>query len=133
MTIHHAACSCGALTVACEGEPLRVSVCHCHACQRRTGSAFGLQARYPSERVQIAGEATSYERTGDSGTGNVITFRFCPRCGSTVTFTMTAMPGMIAVAGGAFADARFHAPTVSMYEDRRHDWVGLPANIERIA
>ncbi len=133
MTTHHAACSCGALTVACEGEPLRVSVCHCHACQRRTGSAFGLQARYPRERVQTAGVSTAYERTGDSGSGNVITFHFCPTCGSTVYFEMTAMPGMIAIAGGAFADSRFHPPTVSMYEDRRHDWVGLPEGVERIA
>ena len=30
-----ATCRCGQLQVTCEGEPVRVSVCHCLDCQRR--------------------------------------------------------------------------------------------------
>jgi hypothetical protein len=41
-----ACCSCGQLQVTTTGEPVRISVCHCLACQRRTGSAFGVQARF---------------------------------------------------------------------------------------
>ena len=52
MTVgREAACSCGQLRVAVEGEPVRISMCHCLACQRQTGSAFSMQARYPNERV----------------------------------------------------------------------------------
>ncbi|MGH2892702.1 MAG: GFA family protein, partial [Solirubrobacteraceae bacterium] len=47
MATREAACSCGQLTVQVSGDPVRVSVCHCLACQRRTGSAFGYQARWP--------------------------------------------------------------------------------------
>ena len=62
MTTRHAACSCGALKLTTTGEPIRVSVCHCLACQRRTGSAFGYQARFPRDRVEVRRVAA---RTGD--------------------------------------------------------------------
>ena len=51
MAAREAACSCGQLRVATEREPTYVVVCHCLACQRRTGSAFGAQAWFSSERV----------------------------------------------------------------------------------
>ena len=41
MTTRTATCSCGQLRLACEGEPVRISICHCLECQKRTGSIFG--------------------------------------------------------------------------------------------
>jgi hypothetical protein len=81
-----AACSCGRLQAHVVGEPVRVSVCHCLACQRRTGSVFGAQARFPREAVTVAGTSSEYVRTGDEGTKS--TFRFCPKCGATVYYTL---------------------------------------------
>ncbi|MCZ6616567.1 MAG: aldehyde-activating protein, partial [Gammaproteobacteria bacterium] len=49
MTTRRAACSCGNLRLTARGDPIRVSVCHCHACQRRTGSVFGVQARFSND------------------------------------------------------------------------------------
>jgi hypothetical protein len=121
-----AACSCGQLRVTVEGDPIRVSICHCLACQRRTGSAFGVQARFPSDRAAIAGRASEYARTSDRH-GVERTFRFCPHCGATVFFTESTAPG---VAVGAFADPSFPAPTVSVFESRRHRWFDVPAEME---
>ena len=47
MARRRAECSCGQLAITVEGEPLRLSICHCLACQRRTGGVFGIQARFP--------------------------------------------------------------------------------------
>jgi hypothetical protein len=105
-------------------------MCHCLACQRRTGSAFGVQARFPRDKVSIAGRATRYVRTADSG--NQITFHFCPDCGSTVYYQLDQVPDVIAVAVGAFADPAFPAPRVSVYEARRHAWAGTPADVEHL-
>ena len=41
-----ASCSCGQLTAEVTGDPVRISICHCLACQRRTGSVFAEQARF---------------------------------------------------------------------------------------
>ena len=75
MTTRRASCTCGQLHLETTGEPVRVSVCHCLDCQRRTGSAFAAQARFH------------------------------------------------AITLGSFADPTFPAPTVSVYEKRRHPWV----------
>lgn len=120
MTSRIATCSCGQLRLTCEGDPVRISLCHCLECQKRTGSIFGTQARFPREQVTIAGTATEWTRQGDSG--GSATFRFCPLCGSTVCWESPALPDTIAVAVGAFADPSFPPPRVSVYEGRRHPW-----------
>jgi hypothetical protein len=128
MTTREARCSCGGLKVTCTGDPIRISVCHCLACQRRTGSPFGQQARWPAERVTIEGAASTFVRVGDEG--GRLTFRFCPTCGATVYYDVADMPGVIAVPVGAFADPTFPAPTVSVYEARKHAWVTVPGQVE---
>jgi len=42
---------------AVEGEPVRVSVCHCLECQRRTGIAFSVQARFLGTQPQPRGDS----------------------------------------------------------------------------
>ena len=118
MTSRVASCSCGQLRLTCEGEPVRISICHCLECQKRTGSVFATQARFARESVTIEGRATQWTRLGDSG--GSVTFNFCPVCGSTVYWE--APPGFVAVAVGAFADPTFPPPKVSVYEERQHPW-----------
>ena len=119
-----ASCSCGQLVVRCAGEPIRISMCHCLACQKRTGSAFGIQARWPADRVTIEGQAREFVRVGDEGSS--ATFRFCPTCGATVYWENDTMPGTIAVPVGAFADPTFPPPRVAVYVSRRHPWAIMP-------
>jgi len=111
-------------------DPIRVSVCHCLACQRRTGSVFGVQARFSSNAVTVSGAAKEYVRIGDEGSR--ITFRFCPECGSTVLYTIDRLQDAVAIPVGAFADPTFPDPTFSIYEERMHGWVSMPAGVERI-
>ncbi|WP_341501191.1 GFA family protein [Gallaecimonas sp. GXIMD4217] len=98
MKRREAACSCGQLRLVAEGEPLRVSACHCLACQRRSGSAFAVQARFPEEKVALQGEGRDHVRPG--GSGQAISFTFCPHCGSTLCYACQAEPGVIAVPVG---------------------------------
>ena len=121
-----ASCQCGAVTVACEGEPVRVSVCHCLDCQRRSGSAFAAQVRFPPERVTVSGAVQSWTRIGDSSTP--ADQRFCPICGSTVAYVVRTMPDVVAIPIGAFADPHaFGPPAYSVYEQRKFDWVTVDA------
>lgn len=131
MTPRTASCSCGQLQVHVASDPIRVSVCHCLACQRRTGSVFGAQARFPAAAVTVEGTSTVFVRVGDEG--SQCSFRFCPACGSTVYYTAEGLEGFVAVPVGAFADPTFPGPTVSVYEDRMHRWMSLPPGIEHLA
>jgi hypothetical protein len=123
MTVHEASCRCGRVRARCTGEPVRVSVCHCVDCQKRSGSAFAVQARWPDERVELTGEAREWSIVGDSG--RWFRSRFCPECGATIAYTIEAMPGVTAIPVGAFADPGFPPPEYSVYEDRKHAWVSI--------
>lgn len=123
MTKRVATCRCGQLQAECTGDPGRVSVCHCLECQKRTGSAFALQARWPAAQVEMTGAFSEWSRTGDEY--GRATFRFCARCGSTVAYTNEGMPGVVAIPVGAFADPAFPAPRFSVYEERKHAWVDI--------
>jgi hypothetical protein len=95
-------------------------MCHCLACQRRTGSVFGVQAWYPREKVQAEGAAKQHVRQADSG--RCVTFSFCPECGGTVFWSAEQRPDLIAIAVGAFADPGFERPGLSVWERSRHPW-----------
>ncbi len=130
MTTRVASCSCGKLTATTTGDPVRVSICHCLACQRRTGSVFGAQARFPRESLVIRGRSKQYVRTGDAG--SKITFNFCPACGATVHYTLEDREESVVIPVGAFADPDFPSPKFSIYEERMHPWVGLPDDAEHV-
>ena len=129
MTQRIASCSCGQLQAKVNAEPVRVSVCHCLACQRRTGSVFGAQARFAQEAVTVSGSSKEFVRVGDEGTR--IAFNFCPDCGATVYYKLPE--GFVAIPVGAFADPSFPAPSVSVYEERMHAWVQVPGEVTHIA
>jgi hypothetical protein len=128
---HEATCSCTQLRVTAEGDPIRVSVCHCLACQRRTGSAFGVQARFAREQVTVSGDWQEYVRLSDED-GEPRRFRFCGRCGATVFYDYGPDSDVVAIPVGGFADPGFLAPQRSIYESRRHPWATIAGEaIER--
>ena len=122
---HTATCCCGQLRVTVQGELASASICHCFQCQKRTGSAFGVQARFPQNQVTIEGDSTAFVRHGEGE----VTLHFCPTCGSTVYWLLDGLPDSVCIAVGAFANPDFPAPTFSVYEDRQHPWVQLPGSV----
>lgn len=123
MTTRTGTCMCGQLSATCEGEPVRISVCHCLDCQKRSGSSFAAQARFRMEAVKLSGESRTWSRAGDEG--GVATFHFCPTCGSNVYYVAQAEPELVAVAIGGFADPSFPQPDYVVYEERKHGWVKI--------
>lgn len=137
MTRRTASCRCGQLTATVEGDPVRVSVCHCLNCKKRSGSAFAVQARWPAEDVTIEGESKSYEILADSGNRGI--FHFCPDCGSDVYYRNDGpsvdaqVAGLVAMPLGAFDDPYFASPRFSVWEARKHDWLEiLGEDVERM-
>lgn len=117
MTSHLASCSCGKLTVGAQGDPVRISICHCLACQRRPGSVFGAQARFPADKVSVEGQSKEYMLVG--GTRAAWPgFTSARNAGTTVFYLLDATPGLVAVPVGTFADPDFPQPHVSVYEVR---------------
>ena len=123
MTSRTATCRCGGLSLTCTGDPVRISVCHCLDCQRRSGSSFAAQARFPIDQVTVRGDSRRWTRTNDEGAETA--FHFCPTCGGNLYYRGGGFPDLIAVAIGAFADPSFPAPFFSVWEQRKHGWVAI--------
>jgi len=124
-----ASCCCGQLKITCNEDPVRSAICHCTDCQKRTGSVFGVQARFRRLATTVIGAAIEYTRTGDSG--NKVKFHFCGICGSTLYWYPDGLLEFVLVAVGGFADNTLPVPAFSVYGDRCHSWVALPDGIEK--
>lgn len=118
-----ASCCCGQLKLTYEGKITKTSICHCFECQKRTGSTFGVQTRLETKKVSIDGNATVFQRKGDEG---VVTFHFCPKCGSTVYWELDGLPGSTIVAVGSFMNPKLPSPTFMVYGNRKHEWITMP-------
>ena len=121
-----ASCRCGAVKAIAVGEPARVSVCHCLECKQRSGSAFSYNATYEEAQVRVEGETNSYSRTSDEG--RWCTDQFCPSCASIIVYHLEVRPGMVTIPAGNFADPDFPAPRISVYGERRNEWLILAPN-----
>jgi hypothetical protein len=126
-----ASCACGQLTVTTNGpDPERRSLCHCKNCQKGTGSAFSIQARFPKEQVTIEGKSTSWKFpvagakpvTYRNCMSEGATLHFCPVCGSTVYYVLDAAPDIVGVRVGCFTDPTFPPPNISGFEEYRFPW-----------
>jgi len=123
-----ASCRCGQLRAIATGDPVRLSVCHCLNCKKRSGSAFAVQARWPRTQVTIDGASKTFVIIADSG--NRATFHFCPKCGSDVYYEIDGkfddkFNDLIAIPLGAFDDPYFGWPAYSVWEQRKHDWIEI--------
>lgn len=124
----NAQCACGALRLTLNEAPQLTALCHCFACQRRTGAPFSANAFYPHECVEISGPSTEFIRTADSG--RKVRMYFCPTCGSTVYWRADASPSVIGVAVGSLSDPDFAPPAMSVFEQSKHGWVTLDERVE---
>ena len=124
---NHAKCQCGALTVDVEGDQEAVVLCSCAACQRRSGSAFGLGVYFKRDQLTIAGEARQYVRIADSG--KPFHQFFCPSCATTLYWYSDRDVERYGVAVGAFDDHDASRPDRSVFDENKHPWLALPGDI----
>jgi len=119
-----ATCCCGACSIEIEGAPVLNAICHCTNCKRRTGSAFGWSVYVADRQVSArSGQLRLYEI---AGTGAQRRW-FCAACGTTLYWTTSWRPGETGIAGGCFADPSLAPPSITVSNDGRCAWLGLPA------
>ena len=51
MARHEGGCLCGEVRFVADKEPMRVTVCHCHFCQRTTGTAYLVEPVFAEGRL----------------------------------------------------------------------------------
>ena len=129
MPAREGGCSCGAVRYRVTSAPVRISVCHCKFCQRRTGSAFGVNVYFRKEDFELTrGSLKSYEHRSDE-TNRWLKMEFCPGCGSTVTWTLEIQPEWRGVAGGSLDDTSWLRIERHAWTRSRQQWLPLPTDV----
>lgn len=122
---HRAACQCGQLLLESAADPDVVILCNCRACQRRSGSPFGVGAYFPRDAVTVSGAHRNWSRTAESGRG--LTNHFCPECGTTVFWSLEMRPGQFGVPAGCLSTPA-PEPMRAIWTEEKHGWVTFPAH-----
>jgi hypothetical protein len=125
-----AQCLCGGLQVHTSGDPLISYVCHCIACQRRSGAPVHAGAYFLKSNVRHSGQSKIYTRKADSGFS--VHLHFCPDCGTTVYWDTDKYLDRCGIAVGCFADPAFPPPTLSMWEESQHPWLTVSSQVEHL-
>jgi len=123
-------CQCGALRAKVTGEPVRVIICHCIDCQRRTGAAFSYNVRFERTQVQLEGAGCCYEREA-RGSRKIRNY-FCPTCGTTVYWELDLLLTLYGIAAALFEDKPLPLPRISIWEENMCGWAVVPHGIERL-
>ena len=136
MTIkHEGGCVCGAVRYETRGDPIRVSVCHCTWCQRRTGSAFAVEPVFQKEQVIISGGPLSRYRHLSDGSGRWLELEFCQTCGTNIGFVPERLPDHRFIDAGTFDDPSWiNAETHHfrhIYLRSAQNWSRVPDGVEQ--
>jgi len=128
--IHEGGCLCGSVRYRTIGEPMLATVCHCTFCQRRTGSAFSEPVLFTLEQVEFSGGLlTTYEHRSDES-HRWLRLEFCPRCGTTVSWTVERRPGTRGIAGGTFDNPSWLQITRHIWTRSAQPWTVIPQDVE---
>ncbi len=123
-------CACGAIRYTVSEEPFVSYLCHCTACQKRTGSAFGISLQVPMAGFSLdKGEPVVRTRIADSG--NELSMRFCGECGTTVYSGNTARPHVAVVFGGTLDDPGQVPIEAHIWTDSALPWAPMEEDVER--
>lgn len=121
-------CACGAVRYELTATPLFVHCCHCHDCQRQTGSAFVLNALIEATNVNVeSGIVHPTAVPTDSGRPHDI-FR-CVNCQTAVWSEYGGISKLRFVRVGTLDDASAVEPNVHIYTRSKLPWVQLPAGV----
>lgn len=122
-------CLCGAVSYKITAEPILARICWCHDCQRIASNGT-VNLLVPTEALQIHGETNEYVSVADSG--NQITRRFCPKCGSHLFANSSARPQFTVVRAGTLDDPSSIKPSKNIWAKSAPTWACLDPLLERV-
>jgi hypothetical protein len=108
-------CLCGNVTYSAESDPLVTAICHCHNCQRQTGSTYSLVVAVQRGSVTIDGSTLSTFDTVTESTGTPAHRQFCSNCGSPLLTLADAAPELAFIKAGTLDKNTELAPTVEVH------------------
>lgn len=128
-------CVCGKVRYSISGIPLRVTICHCTWCQRRTGSAFGVELVFKKDQVAFLTESLSVYRHISAKSGRWVDQHFCNSCGSNIGLTLEVVPTIQSISAGSLDDQNWselaRLDRCHVFVQSARQWSVIPDNVEQ--
>jgi len=120
-------CRCGAVRYKLAVDRLpRSYACHCHQCQRWSGSAFSQQLIVAEAALSLRGELTVFELTTADRTSIQ---RCCSVCHGRIYNTNTRRPGMAVVRAGTLDRSEELDCVLHIFVAYKQCWLSLPEGV----
>ncbi len=121
-------CLCGAVRYSVKpGFRFKPYACHCHDCQRRTGSAFGIQVGVMASDLAVDGVLIEGHHVQPSGARAAIFA--CPKCLSRIYTTNNLRPGIANLRAGTLDDSPELVPAAHLWVSRKQPWIVIPDDV----
>ena len=128
-------CVCGKVRYRISGSPLRATICHCTWCQRRTGSAFGIELVFEKHQIQFNFDTLSVYRKISDVSGRWLDQHFCNTCGSNIGLTLQAVPSIQSISAGSLDDQNWseliRLDTRHVFVRSARQWSRIPDDVEQ--
>lgn len=128
MSTYTGGCLCGQIRFHIDAEPGPSRLCWCRDCQRLAANGTA-NVIFPSAAIQVMGSPARFDKPADSG--NVVTRRFCPQCGSQLFSDSTGRPGMTVVRMGTLDDPSAIKPTANIWAGSAPAWACIDPSLQR--
>ena len=120
-------CACGDLRYQITTPLLTAYICHCHRCQKRTGSAFGMSVIIAAHGFRlISGSAIQTERSLEAGERNVSTL--CGVCYSRIHTQRTGRK-TLNLRVGTLDNTAFIRPVAQFWTSSAQPWAVVQSDI----
>ena len=117
-------CNCGKVRYLLKRQPLTCYICHCHLCQKRTGSPFSMTLVLPDAAVDLTdGQVGRADRLLPSGATS--TFLSCPACHSRLWSERDDRPGA-GLRAGTLDDTSWVRPVAQFWVTSAQPWAVVP-------
>lgn len=117
-------CNCGKLRYSVSAPPVTGYLCHCHLCQKRSGSAFSFQLVFPAGALALTqGEPLRRERAQRDGRSSASLW--CPDCYSRLWVAFSGSP-FVTLRAGTLDETADLAPAAQIWTSSAQAWAVKP-------
>lgn len=121
-------CACGDVRYVVSGPISDSTNCHCNACRRASGAPFVSWFSVPRHALVFtarAGEPPGANEGVERASSEHAHRRFCPRCGTALTFRSSETPDEIDVTTASLDDPSAVPPSDHTFTESALSWVEL--------
>jgi hypothetical protein len=127
MIERNGSCLCGEVQYSVSSEPKASRICWCKDCQKIAANET-VNILVTTESIKHSGKLEQFTNTAASG--DRMTRRFCPKCGTHIFSNSSSTPEFTVVRAGTLSDPSSIRPTTNIWVSSAPKWACMDKELE---